>query len=52
MFIRTEEAFSKWVLEVDLENMTISKITQMMNGRDLRNKIWMVDEKVYIVGVA
>lgn len=48
--IRTKDGFSKEVLELDLGGNKLEVVSTMNHGRDLRNKIAMLEDKVYIMG--
>ena len=50
--IRTDETFSKFVWEINLSKQRVEKYCAMPSVRDLRNKIVMVEEKIYIMGVS
>ena len=45
-----EKGFSKNILEICIEKKEIKKITEMKNGRDLRNKIFSHDEDIFVIG--
>ena len=39
------------MLQVDTEQSKVTTMTEMINGRDLRNKITILDENIFIIGV-
>jgi len=47
----TDETFSKFVWEINLAKQRVEKYCAMPSVRDLRNKIVMVEDKIFIMGV-
>ena len=47
---RTKDGFSKDVYELDFEQNSLDIVSTMKTGRDLRNKIMLHEDKIYIIG--
>ena len=45
-----EKGFSKQIFEINFEKGEIKKKSEMKNGRDLRNKIFLQDEEIFVIG--
>lgn len=48
--IRTKDGFSKDVYELDIDKNKLDVVSTMKYGRDLRNKILLQEDKIYIMG--
>ena len=47
---RVKNSCSRDITEIDLEAKRVSVIGQMKNGRDLRNKIVLVEDRIFVIG--
>ena len=48
--IRVKNGFSRDITEIDLTAKKVSVVGQMKHGKDLRNKIALVEDRIFVMG--